>query len=130
MPTYVYACKNCQHRFEIFQSFSDKTLRKCPDCGEKALGKVIFPAGVLFKGSGFYVNDSKGSGSETAATDKSAATTESGSSETGSTKTESSDSTSSDSVSGDSDSGDSSQKTAVKKKEPAAKKKAPAKDSE
>lgn len=59
MPTYVYACKECEHKFEIFQSFSDRTLRTCPNCGQKALARVIFPAGVVFKGSGFYVNDSK-----------------------------------------------------------------------
>ena len=72
MPTYVYACKNCEHRFEIFQSFSAKAIRKCPDCGEKQLVKVIFPAGVVFKGAGFYVNDSK-SGSEDSSTVKAAA---------------------------------------------------------
>ena len=59
MPTYVYACKECEHKFEIFQSFSGRTLRTCPNCGQKALARVIFPAGVVFKGSGFYVNDSK-----------------------------------------------------------------------
>ena len=63
MPTYVYACKACAHQFEKFQSFSAKALRTCPNCGEKALSKVIFPAGVVFKGSGFYVNDSKVSSS-------------------------------------------------------------------
>lgn len=63
MPTYVYACKACEHQFEKFQSFSAKALRTCPNCGEKALSKVIFPAGVVFKGSGFYINDSKGSSS-------------------------------------------------------------------
>ena len=69
MPTYVYACKACEHQFEIFQSFNDRARRTCPDCGEKALSKVIFPAGVVFKGSGFYVNDSKGS-SSTSSTSK------------------------------------------------------------
>lgn len=59
MPTYVYACAECEHRFEVFQSFSAKTLRKCPQCRRSALRKVLFPAGVVFKGSGFYVNDSR-----------------------------------------------------------------------
>ena len=63
MPTYVYACKACEHQFEKFQSFNARALRTCPNCGEKALQKVIFPAGVVFKGSGFYVNDSKSSSS-------------------------------------------------------------------
>lgn len=59
MPTYVYACQSCEHRFEIFQSFSDKALRTCPECKERALQKVVFPARVGFKGPGFYVTDSK-----------------------------------------------------------------------
>lgn len=59
MPTYVYECAECEHRFEVFQSFSAKTLRKCPQCRRSALRKVLFPAGVVFKGSGFYVNDSR-----------------------------------------------------------------------
>lgn len=71
MPTYVYACKACGHEFEKFQSFNAKALRTCPQCAEKTLAKVIFPAGVVFKGSGFYVNDSKSSTSSTTSTDTS-----------------------------------------------------------
>ena len=85
MPTYVYACKACEHQFEIFQSFTDKARRTCPDCGEKALSKVIFPAGVVFKGSGFYVNDSKGSSSTSTSSAKDSASSDSGSN--GSAKT-------------------------------------------
>lgn len=59
MPTYVYECKECGHRFEIFQSFSADALDTCPECQEIALRKVLFPAGVVFKGSGFYVTDSR-----------------------------------------------------------------------
>ena len=59
MPTYVYQCKECGHRFEIFQSFSADALDTCPECREVALRKVLFPAGVVFKGSGFYVTDSR-----------------------------------------------------------------------
>jgi len=59
MPTYVYQCKECGHRFEIFQSFSAEPLDTCPECLEVALRKVLFPAGVVFKGSGFYVTDSR-----------------------------------------------------------------------
>ena len=69
MPTYVYECKNCRHRFEIFQSFSAEKLTTCQECGEVALRKVLFPAGVVFKGSGFYVNDSRGPRPKTSATD-------------------------------------------------------------
>ena len=61
MPTYVYECKECGHRFEIFQSFSADALDTCPECREVALRKVLFPAGVVFKGSGFYVTDSRAS---------------------------------------------------------------------
>ena len=60
MPTYVYECKDCGHRFELFQSFSAEALRTCPECHQVTLRKVLFPAGVVFKGSGFYVNDSRG----------------------------------------------------------------------
>ena len=59
MPTYVYECKECGHRFEIFQSFSADALDTCPECQAVALRKVLFPAGVVFKGSGFYVTDSR-----------------------------------------------------------------------
>ena len=59
MPTYVYQCKDCGHRFELFQSFTAEALDTCPECSKVALRKVLFPAGVVFKGSGFYVNDSR-----------------------------------------------------------------------
>src|SRR5690349_20661027 len=58
MPTYDYKCKACGHRFEQFQSMSDKPLRKCPQCGKSALQRLIGTgAAVLFKGSGFYQTD-------------------------------------------------------------------------
>ena len=60
MPTYEYACTECGHAFDIFQSFSDDALTKCPECGGK-LRKVFSPAGVVFKGSGFYRTDSRSS---------------------------------------------------------------------
>lgn len=69
MPTYVYECKKCRHRFEIFQSFSAEKLTTCPECEEVALRKVLFPAGVVFKGSGFYVNDSRGPRPKASATE-------------------------------------------------------------
>ena len=59
MPTYVYECRDCGHRFEIFQSFKAEPLHTCPECREAALRKVLFPAGVVFKGAGFYVTDSR-----------------------------------------------------------------------
>jgi putative FmdB family regulatory protein len=64
MPTYEYECKKCGHTFEAFQSMNDEPLKKCPKCG-KSVRRIIFGgAGVIFKGSGFYVTD-KNKGSQT-----------------------------------------------------------------
>ncbi len=59
MPLYTYRCKECEHEFEIRQSFSEDSLTDCPNCEKPALRKVINQVGVVFKGTGFYVNDSK-----------------------------------------------------------------------
>lgn len=66
MPTYEYICFNCDHEFEKFQSFSDKALKKCPECGKNKLEKKISGgAGVVFKGDGFYETDyNRGKGSD------------------------------------------------------------------
>ena len=58
MPTYQYACTECGHAFEQFQSFSDDALTVCPQC-EGRLRKVFNAVGVVFKGSGFYRTDSR-----------------------------------------------------------------------
>ena len=60
MPTYQYACTECGHAFEQFQSFSDDALTECPECGAR-LRKLFNAVGVVFKGSGFYRNDSRDS---------------------------------------------------------------------
>ena len=68
MPTYVYACTECGHQFEQLQAFTDPSLTECPNCGGK-LRKVFNSVGIVFKGSGFYRNDSReaaGSGSKSA----------------------------------------------------------------
>ncbi|GMU82250.1 MAG: FmdB family transcriptional regulator [Planctomycetota bacterium] len=58
MPTYDYACDLCDHRFEEFQSITAKPLKKCPACGKSALKRLIGTgAGMIFKGSGFYITD-------------------------------------------------------------------------
>ncbi len=58
MPTYEYRCKACEHEFELFQSMSAKTKRKCPECGKNTLERLIGTgAAVIFKGSGFYETD-------------------------------------------------------------------------
>ena len=56
MPTYAYACTACEHRFEIFQSFTEDSLTACPQCRGR-LRKLFNAVGVVFKGSGFYSND-------------------------------------------------------------------------
>lgn len=58
MPTYQYACKECDHRFEAVQSFSDASLTECPVCAGP-LRKLFGSVGVIFKGSGFYRNDAR-----------------------------------------------------------------------
>ncbi len=58
MPTYQYACTVCDERLEAVQSFTDAPLKECPVCGG-ALRKVFSAVGVVFKGSGFYRNDSR-----------------------------------------------------------------------
>jgi putative FmdB family regulatory protein len=58
MPTYEYVCKNCGENIEVFQSFSDKPLKKHKVCGGQ-LQKVFHARGIVFKGDGFYATDSK-----------------------------------------------------------------------
>ncbi|HBS74335.1 MAG: FmdB family transcriptional regulator [Microbacterium sp.] len=65
MPTYAYACKNCGHRFDAVQSFSEPTLSECPECGG-VLRKEYGSIGVTFNGSGFYRTDSRSGSSSTA----------------------------------------------------------------
>ena len=57
MPTYEYACKACEHRFEIVQSFSEDALTTCPDCDRDELRKVYNAAGIIFKGDGWHIKD-------------------------------------------------------------------------
>ena len=60
LPTYEYECQNkkCNHKFDKFQKMSDKHLKKCPKCKKMKLIKLISGGiGIIFKGSGFYVND-------------------------------------------------------------------------
>ena len=58
MPTYSYACTECDHRFDAVQSFSDDSLTVCPEC-QGRLRKVFNAVGVVFKGGGFYRTDSR-----------------------------------------------------------------------
>jgi len=65
VPTYEYRCRSCGHELEVVQSFSDDALTECPNC-QGQLRKVFGSIGVTFKGTGFYKNDSRSSGSSTA----------------------------------------------------------------
>ena len=58
MPTYSYVCDACEHKFDHFQSMSDETLKTCPQCHKPRLRRLIGAgAGLIFKGSGFYITD-------------------------------------------------------------------------
>jgi putative FmdB family regulatory protein len=63
MPTYGYRCTVCDHKFERVQKITDAALTECESCGG-AVKKMLYPVGIAFKGTGFYVTDYKGSGSE------------------------------------------------------------------
>lgn len=68
MPTYAYVCGKCQHEFDQFQSIKDDSLTKCPKCRKNALRRQIGGgAGLLFKGSGFYITDYRSDGYKKAA---------------------------------------------------------------
>ena len=61
MPMYVYKCDECGNHFEQLQKFSDKPLKVCPRC-KGHVKRVIHPTGIVFKGSGWYINDSRKGG--------------------------------------------------------------------
>ena len=99
MPTYSYACTECSNRFDAVQAFSDAALTTCPECNGR-LRKLFGNVGVVFKGSGFYRNDSRESTKTSAesSSNGSAASSDSTSSSesTSSSSSEKSSSTSSD----------------------------------
>jgi putative FmdB family regulatory protein len=59
MPIYTYRCTECGVEFDQHQTFSDLPLTKCPECGKKSLRKVFSPAGIIFKGHGWYATDNR-----------------------------------------------------------------------
>ncbi len=95
MPTYSYACTECDNRFDAVQAFTDDALTTCPQCSGR-LRKLFNSVGVVFKGSGFYRTDSRDSAS------KSSGASSSGEKSGGSEKSSSGDSGSGSSSSGSS----------------------------
>jgi len=63
MPIYEYECKSCGKRFEKVQPITAEPLTECVNCGKGPVRRVIHPAGVIFKGSGWYITDSRKSSS-------------------------------------------------------------------
>ncbi|MGW5267091.1 FmdB family zinc ribbon protein [Rhodococcus sp. NPDC003994] len=114
MPTYSYACTECDNRFDIVQSFSDDSLTVCPQCSGK-LRKLFNTVGIVFKGSGFYRNDSRGSSSssESAGSDSSSSKESSPSSDKSSSGSSASSTSSSTGSTGSSSSSSSTSSTAA-----------------
>lgn len=81
MPTYQYACTECDNAFEQFQSFTDDALTECPKC-EGRLRKIFNAVGVVFKGSGFYRTDSRTDGKSASSTSTAKSSDDSSSSST------------------------------------------------
>lgn len=103
MPTYQYQCTECGEGLEAVQKFTDDALTECPNCSGR-LKKVFSAVGIVFKGSGFYRNDSRGSSSSSspASSKSSSSSTTSGSSGPSSSSGSSSSSSTSTSSAGSS----------------------------
>ncbi|MFE9398719.1 FmdB family zinc ribbon protein [Streptomyces flavidovirens] len=115
MPTYQYQCTECGEGLEAVQKFTDDALTVCPGC-EGRLKKVFSAVGIVFKGSGFYRNDSRGSSSSSTpatSSSKAAGTSSTSSSGSDSKPAASSSSASSSSSSGSSSSSSSSSSTSA-----------------
>ncbi|MFC9313502.1 FmdB family zinc ribbon protein [Streptomyces nigra] len=90
MPTYQYQCTKCGEGLEAVQKFTDDALTECPNC-QGRLKKVFSAVGIVFKGSGFYRNDSRGSSSSSSpASSKSSSSSSSSSSDSSSAASSSS----------------------------------------
>jgi len=118
MPLYEYECDNCGHKFEKIRSVHDEPLTQCPNCANNTLRKIFHPAGIIFKGSGWYINDSRNassgspssssaSKSESKGGSKSDSKTESKGDSKSESKTESKSDSKSETKSGSKPSGDS-----------------------
>lgn len=89
MPTYQYQCTECGEGLEAVQKFTDDALTECPNCGGR-LKKVFSAVGIVFKGSGFYRNDSRGSSSSSSPASSKSSTSSSSSSDASSSSSSSS----------------------------------------
>ena len=58
MPTYGYQCNDCKHEFSVFQPMKDDPIAICPEC-TGSVKRLLYPVGIVFKGSGWYINDSR-----------------------------------------------------------------------
>jgi putative FmdB family regulatory protein len=77
MPTYEYLCQSCGKRFEAWQKITDDPIRTCPNCSGE-VHRVIYPVGLMFKGSGFYITDNRGSSSAASGANGHASSSEKG----------------------------------------------------
>ncbi|TDB87271.1 FmdB family transcriptional regulator [Actinomadura sp. KC216] len=115
MPTYQYVCTECGEPLEIVQKFSDDALTECPACSGK-LRKVFSAAGIIFKGSGFYRTDSRGSSGKTSTVGAASNGSSGSSSSNGdSPKSDTSSSSASSSSGGDSSSSSTSSSSSSEK---------------
>ena len=70
LPTYGYQCEEHKHEFSVFQAMKDDPIKVCPECGSP-VKRLLYPVGIVFKGSGWYINDSRPPDkSESGASDK------------------------------------------------------------
>ncbi|MGA5423578.1 FmdB family zinc ribbon protein [Streptomyces lavendulocolor] len=89
MPTYQYQCTECGEGLEAVQKFTDDALTECPNC-QGRLKKVFSAVGIVFKGSGFYRNDSRGASSSSSPASKSSSSSSTGAAASGSSSASSS----------------------------------------
>ncbi|GAB3240351.1 FmdB family zinc ribbon protein [Mycolicibacterium hippocampi] len=115
MPTYSYACTECDNKFDVVQAFTDDSMTECPKCDGR-LRKLFGKVGVVFKGSGFYRTDSREAAKSSA---KSSSGSDSGS-ESSSSSSSSTSEKKSDKSSGSSDKSSSSSDSSSKSSAPAA----------
>lgn len=90
MPTYEYECEKCGNHFELFQSMKEAPKKTCPQCKGRVRRLISGGAGLIFKGSGFYITDYRSEGYKSAAKKESASSTSSTAAKTDATKSSSS----------------------------------------